>query len=120
MIVIDVVESTALQALPDMANFANMRKGRFPDMGSVIGWALNFGVVRNERSACVSAPGLVTESIDQPTGLKKIIWTTDLKQTQPFWRDWFKGMTASFLALPVKKQLIISSPDRMDKELSAA
>lgn len=58
--------------------------------------------------------------VDKPTGITKYVWRTNLMATQPYWIEWFKGLTGAFLELPLKKQLLLAGSDRMDKELTVA
>lgn len=58
--------------------------------------------------------------IDKPTGLTKYVWRTDLLASQQYWKDWFRGLTKTFLEVPLKKQLLLAGSERMDKELTIA
>ena len=42
---------------------------------------------------------------------------TDLAATQPFWSDWFVGLSAKFLSARGGKLLLLAGTDRLDKEL---
>ncbi|KAF3230594.1 putative carboxyl methyl esterase [Orbilia oligospora] len=44
-------------------------------------------------------------------------WRTDLATTQPFWQDWFVGLSRKFLEAKGGKLLILAGTDRLDKEL---
>lgn len=48
------------------------------------------------------------------------VWRTDLLQTKDYWEDWFKGLSKSFLSVPLPKQLIMAGSDRLDKEMTIA
>lgn len=86
LFVIDVVEGTALEALPLMENIVNARPRRFGDLQTVIKYGINSGQVRDKRSARVSMPAQVVEGEpDKATGLKKYVWRTDLLKTMPYW-----------------------------------
>jgi len=74
------------------------------------------GTIKNVESARISTPiTLVEEGKDEEH--KTYIWRTDLLQTKDFWEEWFKGLSKSFLAVPLPKQLIMAGSDRLDKEL---
>lgn len=49
---------------------------------------------------------------------KKYIWRIDLSKSEPFWTDWFKGLSEMFLSLPVPKLLILAGIDNLDKTLT--
>lgn len=53
-------------------------------------------------------------------GAKVYVWRTDLLKTKDFWEGWFKGLSKSFLSVPLPKQLVLAGSDRMDKELTIA
>lgn len=58
--------------------------------------------------------------VDQPTGLKKYEWKTDLLATKQFWPEWFEGLTQTFLSLQTKKLLFLAGAERMDTDLTVA
>lgn len=82
LFIIDVVEGTAMEALPFMEQIVKNRPVHFKDLQSVIKYGLQSGQVRDRRSARVSMPMQVMEVVDKPTGLKKYVWRTDLMATQ--------------------------------------
>lgn len=75
--------------------------------------------VRNVESARVSTQGTLVEKEDSKGG-KVYVWRTDLAKTKDFWHQWFQGLSKSFLAVPLPKQLIMAGSDRLDKELTIA
>lgn len=44
-------------------------------------------------------------------------WRTDLAATQPFWENWFVGLSKKFLGARGGKLLLLAGTDRLDKEL---
>ncbi len=56
LFIIDVVEGSALDALPFMENIVSQRPSRFSSLQSVIKYGVNSGTVRNLESARVSMP----------------------------------------------------------------
>jgi protein phosphatase methylesterase 1 len=56
LFVIDVVEGTAMEALPFMEQIVHNRPSEFPDVVSVIKYGVQSGQVRDKRSARVSMP----------------------------------------------------------------
>lgn len=65
-------------------------------------------------------PAQVVPVVDQPTGLTKYVWRTDLLASKQYWETWFKGLTQAYLDCRTKKQLLLAGSDRMDKELTIA
>lgn len=45
-------------------------------------------------------------------------WRTDLGATQPFWEDWFVGLSKKFLSARGGKLLLLAGTDRLDTELT--
>jgi len=80
LIVIDVVEGTALEALPFMETIVKNRPGSFKDPQSAIQWAYRSGTVKDVTSARVSIPPQLVERHD-----KDYAWKVDLMHSQPYW-----------------------------------
>lgn len=57
LVVVDVVEGTAMDALTSMQSFLRGRPKSFPSLDHAIEWALRSAQVRNNDSARVSMPG---------------------------------------------------------------
>ncbi|CAH1267673.1 PPME1 [Branchiostoma lanceolatum] len=68
MVVIDVVEGTALDALHSMQSFLRGRPKSFPTLEAAIEWCVRSGQVRNLESAKVSMVGQVKKTDTQETG----------------------------------------------------
>ena len=89
--------------------------------------------IRNSTSARVSVPSLLQLAPPEPTQPlpgstdpsfpstlptpPSWIWRTDLAGTQPFWEDWFVGLSSKFLNAKGGKLLLLAGTDRLDKEL---
>jgi protein phosphatase methylesterase 1 len=114
LIIVDVVEGQALSALPHMETIINQKPKSFKNVEKAIEWAYSSNTVRNLKSARTSIP-VQLKSI--PGG---VTWRTDLKKTQPFWEDWFRGMNNAFLSFQGPKQLIIAASDRVDQQMMIA
>nr|CAG4648702.1 EOG090X07NZ [Polyphemus pediculus] len=66
LVVIDVVEGTAMEALASMQSFLLSRPKHFPSLEQAIEWSVRSGQIRNTESARISVPGqLSSESTDQ-------------------------------------------------------
>lgn len=119
LFVIDVVEGTAMDALPFMEEIVKNRPTVFPDVQSVVKYGYTSMTVRDLKSAKISMPDQVVEKTDE-NGNKGYVWRTDLMATKPYWIEWFKGLTDIFLNLRIPKQLLLAGNERMDKELTIA
>jgi protein phosphatase methylesterase 1 len=119
MIMLDIVEGSALEGLAHMETFLSTRPTSFPSIATGIDWHLRSRTIRNTSSARISVPPLLTPSSQNPN---QVIWRTDLRSTLPFWQQWFEDLSAKFLAPPssVAKLLILAGTDRLDKPLTIA
>lgn len=115
--VLDIVEGSAIDALQSMQTYLSTRPGGFATVEAAIEWHVRTRTIRNSTSARVSAPALVTrdETIDTARPWR---WRTDLGATQPFWEDWFVGLSKKFLGARGGKMLLLAGTDRLDTELT--
>lgn len=211
LVVIDVVEGTAKEALPLMMSVIKTRPTKFPSLANAIEWSVRSGMAKNADAARVSMPGNLVNvqsgelaiheadqtqlrstptavvkhkfriSIDQfrgssltgilmhprlplpkrirdlggascmtsgpnsiaeanedetpqsvsdkvdSDGYKKpaevdkfgYTWRTNLAKTQPFWNEWFDGLSEQMLNSDVQgKFLLLAGIDRLDKALT--
>jgi protein phosphatase methylesterase 1 len=114
LLVIDVVEGSAVFALPLMRGFVMGRPTKFKSLEDAINYHLKAKLINNSESARVTVPSLF-EKKDNVW-----VWKTDLLFTEKYWNDWFKGLNAHFLESHLPKMLILADADRMDKELTIA
>ncbi|MCJ1360682.1 MAG: Protein phosphatase methylesterase 1 [Icmadophila ericetorum] len=129
--VLDVVEGSAIDALQSMQSYLSTRPRSFPSLFSGIEWHIRSRTIRNSTSSRVSVPSLLRQapSLDSPNQEPSVssssesptsqIWTwrTDLAATQPFWENWFVGLSSKFLNAKGGKLLLLAGTDRLDKEL---
>lgn len=114
--VLDVVEGSAMDALQSMQTYLSTRPSGFATMQAGIEWHIRSRTIRNSASARTSVPALLTfdESTDATRPWR---WRTNLAATQPFWEDWFVGLSKKFLEAPGGKLLLLAGTDRLDTEL---
>eukprot|EP00890_Picochlorum_soloecismus_P002933 jgi/Picsp_1/3640/NSC_06477-R1_protein phosphatase methylesterase 1-like len=62
IVVIDVVEGTAIQSLSTMTSILQQRPSGFVSQEEAIEWALRSGTSRNRSSACISIPGMLNKN----------------------------------------------------------
>ncbi|KAI5960675.1 PPE1 [Candida pseudojiufengensis] len=108
LILLDIVEETAVSSLIVMPQFIEKIPKKFDSLTSAIQWHMNF-LLFNENSAEVSVPDLLN--------LDELTWKTDLKRTQYYWDTWFHGLSKNFLNFKGAKLLILSAHETLDKEL---
>lgn len=115
--VLDVVEGSAMDALQSMQTYLSTRPTGFTSVESGIDWHIRTRTIRNSVSARTSVPGLLSEDASaDPT--RPWQWRTNLAKTQPFWEDWFVGLSKKFLSATGGKLLILAGTDRLDTELT--
>lgn len=113
--VLDVVEGSAMDALQSMTTYLSTRPTGFASIQAGIDWHIRSRTVRNSVSARTSVPALLTEV---PGDSRPWKWRTNLAATEPFWSDWFVGLSKKFLEAKGGKMLILAGTDRLDKELT--
>ncbi|KZT38836.1 protein phosphatase methylesterase [Sistotremastrum suecicum HHB10207 ss-3] len=120
VVVLDVVEGSAIEALPHMHSLLNSRPDGFESAEAAITWHLSNHTIRNPTSARISVPSLITPAPTSPSNSKPqlaYIWRTPLKSTSAYWLSWFQGLSSAFLAARTARLLILAGTDRLDKEL---
>ncbi|CEI86177.1 Putative Protein phosphatase methylesterase 1 [Rhizopus microsporus] len=109
--VIDVVEGSAIDALSSMTRILNSRPKQFNTYEQAVQWSIQSNTLMNLASAKLSIPPLLTSTDN------KLKWITDLSKTQPYWSEWFTGLSEKFLNSGTAKLLILAGTDRLDKPL---
>ncbi|TDH68130.1 hypothetical protein CCR75_008903 [Bremia lactucae] len=112
VMVIDVVEGTAMASLKHMGTILERRPSRFCSYKDAIHWALQSGTGRNSEAVEVSIPSQLEQ-----LGDGSLVWKTDLASTSKYWHDWFIGLSKQFLSLKQAKVLVLAGSDRLDTEL---
>ncbi|CAI5756745.1 unnamed protein product [Candida verbasci] len=107
LILLDIVEETAVSALSSMPQFIANRPTTFSSISKAIDWHMNF-LLFNINSARISIPDLFH---------KNLTWKTDLSQTENYWNTWFTGLSDNFLNFQGSKLLILSAHETLDKRL---
>ncbi|ESK85800.1 protein phosphatase methylesterase 1 [Moniliophthora roreri MCA 2997] len=117
VVVLDVVEGSALEALPHMHSLLNARPDGFDSVEEAIEWHVTTKAIRNTNSARVSIPAIIIPSNSDSPAVPPFIWRTTLRSTAPYWTSWFTGLSKQFLSARTARLLILAGTDRLDKEL---
>ena len=120
LIVIDVVEGTAMDALPFMENIVHNRPDKFNSIQKGIEYMYKSGTIKNIESARISVPPLLKEVKNEKTGKSYYVFKTNLMDSKPYWNEWFLGLTKAFLSCIIPKMLMLAGIERMDKDLTIA
>lgn len=110
LIMLDIVEETAVKSLSIMPQFIARRPPQFPTIERAIEWHMK-SLLHNPESAKLSVPHLLNHHQGPLT------WKTDLALTLPFWDSWFDGLADNFISFKGAKLLILSAHETLDKKL---
>jgi protein phosphatase methylesterase 1 len=58
-----------------------------------------------------------SSTIPQPSESYKYVWRANLLATEPYWTEWFQGLSQSFLSVKCARLLLLAGTDRLDKDL---
>lgn len=114
LVVIDIVEETAVRALSSMQTYLNHIPREFKSVDDAIEWHLTSNLLNNRVSAMITVPDLIHKS-DSGT----FRWVCDLRRTANYWGGWFTGLSQNFTSIPnkVSKLLVLANNDYLDKPL---
>ncbi|KAH3677558.1 hypothetical protein WICPIJ_008965 [Wickerhamomyces pijperi] len=113
VIMIDIVEETAVRSLSGMYQYINTLPSQFATVQDCIDWHIKSGLVRDRSSAEISIPSLIR--LNPVTN--KYQWILDLRKTQSYWNDWFTSLSSQFIRAPFSKLLVLAGTDNLDKDL---
>ena len=120
LIVIDVVEGSALKALPMMSLQLLNRPTSFRTMRDAFRWCVGFGgSTKNLESARISFPAQL-KSNDEDDRSSTLVFRCDVVKTEPYWKEWYLGMSERFLKAKTSKALLLAGTDRLDTTLTIA
>lgn len=116
LIMLDIVEETAVKALDSMPKFLERRPTRFDSIQRAIDWHIKeLHLLNNEDSAKLSVPDLL---IKEDGGGGCYTWRANLMDTQQYWEEWFKGLSDNFVNCKgVAKLLILAGHETLDTNL---
>ncbi|KAJ2687585.1 Protein phosphatase methylesterase 1 [Coemansia spiralis] len=119
LILIDIVEGSAMDSLSSIPAFINARPKSFMSLKSAIKWHIESGAIQNTESAQLSVPTLVVPAAKYD-GSPSWTWRTQLLPTEEYWHGWYSGLSKTFVSAPTAKLLVLAGTDRLDKELLIA
>ncbi|CAL9115341.1 unnamed protein product, partial [Musa acuminata var. zebrina] len=114
LVVIDVVEGTAMASLVHMQKILSSRMQYFPTIEKAIEWSVKGGPLRNIESSRVSVPSTLVYDDSK----KCYTYRTPLEKTERYWKGWYEGLSEMFLSCPVPKLLLLAGTDRLDRSLT--
>ncbi|KAM7266483.1 hypothetical protein ACFE04_004380 [Oxalis oulophora] len=114
LVIVDVVEGTAMASLMHMQKILSNRTQHFPSIEKAIEWSVKGGALRNIDSARISIPS----TLKYDDTKKCYVHRARLEETEQYWRGWYEGLSDKFLSSPVPKLLLLAGTDRLDKSLT--
>ncbi|KAJ5070816.1 protein phosphatase methylesterase-1 related [Anaeramoeba ignava] len=119
IVLIDAVEGTAMESLPNLERVIKNRPHSFSSISEAIEWAYQAHLTKSEISAKISVPSqLVKISKNNTT---KYLWRTNLIHTKKYWHGWFEGLSELFLSIQgCFKVLFLSNIDFLDRPMTIA
>ncbi|KXJ91955.1 Alpha/Beta hydrolase protein [Microdochium bolleyi] len=108
--------ASARASVPGLLTERRTRTGaEAGENGSLSTTAAQKGDLDNSMATIASSPA-ANGADDNDTRPWK--WATDLAATQPFWENWFVGLSKKFLSARGGKLLLLAGTDRLDTELT--
>ena len=128
LILIDIVEGSAMAALPAMGALVDARPETFESLEEAMTWSMTKGGgTRNPRSAAISLPSQLREinvaggdKTSSSSSRRRFAWRTNLRATAKYWSDWYTGLSKLYLSVKAPKLLLLAGNDRLDTELTIA
>lgn len=127
LILIDIVEGSAMAALPAMGALVDARPETFESLEEAMTWSMTKGGgTRNPRSAAISLPSQLREirvagdAGTSSASRRRFAWRTNLRATAKYWSDWYTGLSKLYLSVKAPKLLLLAGNDRLDTELTIA
>ncbi|KAK1275870.1 hypothetical protein QJS04_geneDACA009919 [Acorus gramineus] len=114
LIVVDVVEGTAMASLIHMQKILSSRMQYFHTIEKAIEWSVKGGSLRNIESARLSVP----PTLKYNDSNKCYTYRTPLEETEKYWKGWYEGLSEIFLSSAVPKVLLLAGTDRLDRSLT--
>jgi protein phosphatase methylesterase 1 len=124
LVVVDVVEGTALAALPSMEQYIQEIPKEFKTLEDGIKYVCKTMLQKISPTSYDTIKASVRSRLKFIHKEKVYRWRTNLVDTMPYWAGWYKGMSRYFLDTGVgnkiKKLLIVAGMDRLDTPLTIA
>uniref|UniRef100_A0A8B9RG14 Protein phosphatase methylesterase 1 n=1 Tax=Astyanax mexicanus TaxID=7994 RepID=A0A8B9RG14_ASTMX len=108
LVVIDVVEGSAMDVLHSMQNFLKGRPRSFKSIDHAIEW--------RECAVVAQKNGPKSLKAERPSSVYS--WKIDLSKAEKYWDGWFRGISNLFLSCNVPKLLLLAGIDRLDRDLT--
>jgi protein phosphatase methylesterase 1 len=115
VIVIDTIEVTSIESLPQMKQLLLSRPQFFANAQEAIRYISVCGEMHNLESAAVSAGGRF-----KPVGDGRLTWKVDFLACEHEWKGWFLGFADTFLKTSNYRVLVLPDINRLDTPFTIA
>ena len=109
LIVIDTIEGSTVQQLPQMLGLLEGRPHVFSSEEEAVAYVATSGELENWDSAVISVSGRMVKKEDGT-----LTWRTNLVPSEKAWEGWFKGFANAFIKAKPYKILILPTIERLD------
>ncbi len=120
LVMIDIIEDTAVSALERMPSILADIPKNFVNFDAALKWSLQ-GTHSHHFPGCrpndFIKSSLKSQLVERNGRLE---WIADLSAMQPFWNDWFVGLTDNFLSFGGSRMLVLAGTDYMDRKMTVA
>ncbi|KAJ3444088.1 protein phosphatase methylesterase-1 related [Anaeramoeba flamelloides] len=120
VMIIDIVGTSGLKAIPFMKRFYSDRKNKFQNLNEAINYALESGISKNRMSARISVPTQLKYVEEEDKENNYFTWNFDVVSSLQYWESWFQNLNQNFLSIKATKVLVLSNLEHMDKDITTA
>lgn len=120
LVMIDIIEDTAVSALERMPAILTDIPTHFANFEEALKWSLQGAHSHHfpgSRATDFIKNSLKSQLVERHGRLE---WIADLSAMQPFWNDWFAGLTDNFLSFAGSRMLVLAGTDYMDRKMTVA
>lgn len=118
LVLLDIVEETAMRALSHLHFFLSTRPSSFDSIQEAMDWAFKSSFMRNVDSIRLTLPYLLKEKQINDSDKMIFTWKTDLAASKHHWYSWFIDLDKLFISSPLYRLLILTDTDRLDTALT--
>ena len=118
LIVVDMVEGTAISGLASTASYVRRRPQSFASIKEALQWHMRQG---HRGKLRIEALQTVVPNLIRPSSDGGYVWVTDLLSSEKHWHNWFTGLSNAFLDCKfVPRLLVLAQRDHLDRPLMVA
>lgn len=113
LLVLDIVEGTAVASMEHGLLVVNSRPTLFESPAQAVRWSVDANVLRSLDAARLSVPSQLVALPEGGYG-----WRTNLAASYRHWASWYQSLSSVFLSVTLPKMLMLAGTDRLDTALT--